>query len=216
MLAFSVRSRLLEGYFSTCYTQWVPKSRFDENYFERFYGKHPVRSMSEVSHLAVAVHELVTWWGGKIRSVLEVGAGPGDWSNWYRDMHPQVRVLSVDVSDHACERYGHERRDIAAWRPRNPFDLVICMDVLQYLDERAASAALRNLTSATRTYLYFDALTIHDAKHTVDRTSTDLDAHLRSGSWYRERLSRGFVHAGGALWVRKGAPIVLHELEHTR
>jgi len=203
----------LEGYFSACYTQWVPNSRFDAKYFERFYGKRPVRTMSEVGHLAIAVHEMVTWWNGKIRSVLEVGAGPGDWSNWYRDVHPTVRVVSVDVSEHACKKYGHEQRDIATWRPRAAFDLVICMDVLQYLDDRAATAALRNLTAATRTVLYFDALPAHDARHTVERSATDLDAYLRPGSWYRERLSRGFVQVGGGLWVRKDAQLVLHELE---
>ena len=204
----------MEGYFSACYTQWVPNSQFDAKYFERFYGKRPVRTMSEVGHLAIAVHEMVTWWNGKIRSVLEVGAGPGDWSNWYRDVHPTVRVVSVDVSEHACKKYGHEQRDIATWRPRAAFDLVICMDVLQYLDDRAAAAALRNLTAATRTVLYFDALTAHDARHTVERSATDLDAYLRPGSWYRERLSRGFVQVGGGLWVRKDSQLVLHELEH--
>ena len=203
----------MEGYFSACYTQWVPNSQFDAKYFERFYGKHPVRTMSEVGHLAIAVHEMVTWWNGKIRSVLEVGAGLGDWSNWYRDVHPTVRVVSVDVSEHACKKYGHEQRDIATWRPRAAFDLVICMDVLQYLDDRAATSALRNLTAATRTVLYFDALTAHDARHTVERSATDLDAYLRPGSWYRERLSRGFVQVGGGLWVRKDAQLVLHELE---
>jgi hypothetical protein len=177
----------LEGYFSACYTQWVPKSRFDARYFDRFYGERPVRTMNEVGHLAIAVHEMVSWWGGKIRSVLEVGAGPGDWSNWYREAHPSIRVLSVDVSEHACKKYGH-----------------------------AATAALRNLAFATRTCLYFDALTSHDARHTVDRSATDLDAHLRPGSWYRDRLSRAFVQVGGGLWVRKGAPIVLHELERHR
>ena len=193
----------------------MPKSRFDAKYFERFYGDRPVRTINEVGHLAIAVHELVAWWGGTIRSVLEVGAGPGDWSNWYREFHPNVRVVSVDVSEHACKQYGHQQRDIATWRPKTPSDLVICMDVLQYLDDRAATAAIRNLTFATKTCLYFDALTAHDARYTVDRSATDLDAHLRPGSWYRQRLSRGFVQVGGGLWVRKDASITLHELERT-
>lgn len=194
----------------------MKNSRFDEKYFDRFYGKRPVRTMNEVSRLAAAVHELVAWWGGSIQSVLEVGAGPGDWSNWYRTMYPQVRVLSTDVSEHACARYGHEHRDIAEWAPRRPYDLVVCMDVMQYLDDRRASRALQNLATATRTCLYFDALTAHDAKHTVDRASTDLDAHLRPGEWYRTRLSRHFTQAGAGLWVRKSGAIVLHELERTR
>jgi len=206
----------LEDYLTCCYTQCVTNSRFDANYFTRYYGEQPVRTINEVGHLATAVHEMVAWWGGSIRSVLEVGAGPGDWSAWYRTMHPDVRVTSTDVSEHACEQFGHELRDIAEWAPSQPYDLVICMDVLQYLDDRAAARALRNLTTATRTVMYFDALTAFDAKHTVDRSTTDLNAHLRSGNWYHERLARGFMHAGAGLWVRKGGGIVLHELERTR
>jgi len=81
----------------------VTNSRFDANYFARYYGERPVRTMNEIGHLAAAVHEMVAWWGGSISSVLEVGAGPGDWSTWYRTMHPDVRATSTDVSKHACE-----------------------------------------------------------------------------------------------------------------
>lgn len=206
----------MEGYLPACYTRCVKKRRFDDTYFDRYYVERPVRTVNEVGHLAAAVHDLVAWWGGKVRSVLEIGAGPGDWSNWYRTTHPGIRVLSTDVSEHACARYGHERRDIAEWAPRRPFDLVVCTDVLQYLGDRAAARAIGNLAAATRTCLYFDALTSFDARHTVDRSATDLDVHLRSGDWYRDRLSRHFVQAGAGLWIRRTSGIVLHELERLR
>ena len=190
--------------------------KFDRSYFERYYGKQPIHTVNEIAHLATAVHEMLAWWAAPVRSMLEVGAGVGDWSNWYRTLHPTVRVTSTDVSEHSCATFGHERRDIAQWAPKRPFDLVICTDVLQYLDDRAATQALRNLTTATRTCLYFDALTSFDAKHTVERSKTDLNATLRTGDWYRQRLSRGFTQAGAGLWIRKGSTVVLHELERHR
>lgn len=203
----------MEGYFHTCYTRYVQNARFDRGYFDRYYGNKPVRTSDEVAHLATAVHEMISWWGAEVNSVLEVGAGPGDWSNWYRIMHPDVHVLSTDVSDHACRIYGHQRRDISSWKPSRSYDLVVCMDVLQYLEDQAADRALRNLTAATRTCLYFDALTAYDVRHTVDHSATDLNAHLRTGEWYRTRLKRGFRQVGGGLWVRKNSTVVLHELE---
>lgn len=203
----------LEDYLCSCYTRCVDKSRFDATYFDRYYGRSPVRGASEVYHLATAVHEMLAWWGAHVESVLEVGAGPGDWSNWYRRLHPSTHVTSTDVSEHACRTFGHQRRDISEWRPSRTFDLVICMDVLQYLDDRAAESAMRNLTAATRTCLYFDALTAYDARYTVDRSATDLDACLRTGAWYHERLARGFMHVGAGMWIRKGSSVVLHELE---
>lgn len=190
--------------------------KFDRSYFERYYGKQPIHTVNEIAHLATAVHEMLAWWAAPVRSVLEVGAGRGDWGNWYRTLHPTVRVTSTDVSEHSCATFGHKRRDIAQWAPKRPFDLVICTDVLQYLDDRAATRALRNLTTATRTCLYFDALTSFDAKHTVERSKTDLNATLRTGDWYRQRLSRGFTQAGAGLWIRKGSTVVLHELERHR
>jgi len=194
----------------------VRNEEFDRAYFERYYGKQPIHTVNEIAHLATAVHEMLAWWAAPVRSVLEVGAGRGDWSNWYRTLHPTVRVTSTDVSEHSCATFGHKRRDIAQWAPKRPFDLVICTDVLQYLDDRAATRALRNLTTATRTCLYFDALTSFDAKHTVERSKTDLNATLRTGDWYRQRLSRGFTQAGAGLWIRKGSTVVLHELERHR
>ena len=190
--------------------------KFDRSYFERYYGKQPIHTVNEIAHLATAVHEMLAWWAAPVRSVLEVGAGRGDWGNWYRTLHPTVRVTSTDVSEHSCATFGHKRRDIAQWAPKRPFDLVICTDVLQYLDDRAATRALRNLTTATRTCLYFDALTSFDAKHTVERSKTDLNVTLRTGDWYRQRLSRGFTQAGAGLWIRKGSTVVLHELERHR
>ena len=190
--------------------------KFDRSYFERYYGKQPIHTVNEIAHLATAVHEMLAWWAAPVRSVLEVGAGRGDWGNWYRTLHPTVRVTSTDVSEHSCATFGHKRRDIAQWAPKRPFDLVICTDVLQYLDDRAAARAVRNLTAATRTCLYFDALTSFDAKHTVERSKTDLSVTLRTGDWYRQRLSRGFTQAGAGLWIRKGSTVVLHELERLR
>jgi len=194
----------------------VRNEKFDRSYFERYYGKQPIHTVNEIAHLATAVHEMLAWWAAPVRSVLEVGAGRGDWGNWYRTLHPTVRVTSTDVSEHTCATFGHERRDIAQWAPKRPFDLVICTDVLQYLDDRAAARAVRNLTAATRTCLYFDALTSFDAKHTVERSKTDLSVTLRTGDWYRQRLSRGFTQAGAGLWIRKGSTVVLHELERLR
>ena len=43
--------------------------------------------------------------------------------------------------------------------PRTPSDLVICYDVLQYLDDRAAARAIANLARLTRAALYVSALT---------------------------------------------------------
>jgi chemotaxis methyl-accepting protein methylase len=127
-----------------------------------------------------------------------------------------VRVQSVDVSEHACARYGHDLRDITAWAPTKPFDLVVCQGVLQYVDDAAASRAIANLSAATRHVLYLEIPTVDDRRHVVDADATDMEIHWRTGEWYRTRLKRHFAQAGAGLWVAKSSAIALYELERAR
>lgn len=194
----------------------MPRTSFDDAYYRRFYTLNPVHDRRAVATLATAVHAMCAWWDAPVRSVLDVGAGPGWWRDWYREHHPGVRVTSVDVSEHACREFGHQRRDIAEWAPGRPFDLVVCHGVLHYLDDRRATRAIANLTRATRHVLYLEVPTTDDLRHVVDREATDLDVHARPGEWYRSRLTRGFVQAGAGLWVAKSGTVALYELEHAR
>lgn len=190
-------------------------ARFDSRYYQRFYGKQGAHDAERLAHLATAVHHMAAWWGVRIGSVLDVGAGMGMWRDWYRHNHPTVRVRSIDVSEHACAMWGHERRDIADWTPPRQFDLVVCHSVLQYVDDQRVVQAIDNLAAATRHVLYLELPTTADFEHVIDPRRTDLDVHLRSGAWYRRHLGRHFRQVGAGLWVRlDGLP--MYELEHSR
>ena len=65
--------------------------------------------------------------------MLDVGAGAGFWRDYLAEHEPEVRYRSIDASPYACERYGHERRDIASFRDGGRYDLVVCQGVLPYL-----------------------------------------------------------------------------------
>ena len=191
----------------------MPRSTFDESYFKRFYAGTPVHSRKKIEDLAAAVHSLCSWWDVSIRSVFDVGAGLGYWRDWYASNYPGIEVRSVDVSEHACKKFGHELRDISAWKPARSFDLVVCQSVLQYLPNSQAAAAIDNLAAVTKKVMYLEVPTTRDLKHVVDKRSTDLDIYSRSGDWYRSRLRRHFVHSGAGLWVAKRSNISLYEFE---
>ncbi|MFM8564497.1 MAG: class I SAM-dependent methyltransferase [Acidimicrobiia bacterium] len=190
--------------------------RFGADYYARFYGDGGVHDRDKIAHLASAVHGMCAWWDVEPVSVLDIGAGPGLWRDWYRENHPAVKVVSTDVSAHACLEYGHQQRDIAFWRPRSRFDLVICHGVLQYPDDGAASAAIDNIAAACRHVLYLEIPTTSDFASVVDTEATDMNVHHRTGPWYRRRLEAHFTQAGAGLWVRKGGGVVLYELEGCR
>ena len=103
-------------------------SPFDAAYFKRFYESRRSRvyGREQIDHLARGVTGFVSWFGGDLESVLDLGAGTGLWRDGSATNQPDVRYRSVDVSAYACERYGHERRDISRWRGREKFDLLIC------------------------------------------------------------------------------------------
>jgi len=172
-----------------------------------------MHSRRKIETLASAVHELCNWWDIPVRSVLDIGAGVGYWSDWYRKKHQKVKVVSVDVSEHACNKYGHELRDISVWAPEKKFDLVICQSVLQYLNDRSAKSAIKNLAKATKHVLFFEVPTKSDLKHNVDRDVTDFEIYARTGAWYRRELATQFKQAGAGLWIAKSSTVVLYELE---
>ena len=191
-------------------------TQFNADYYKRFYGRGGVHDKKRISQLGSAVHNMCAWWGVAPKSVLDIGAGPGLWRDWYRDNFPNVRVTSTDVSEYACKKFGHQLRDISQWTPPRPFDLVICHGVLQYPDDKAVEAAIKNIATATRHVLYLEVPTLLDFHTIVDPSSTDMEVHQRPGDWYRELLDPHFVQAGSGLWVRRGGNVLLYELEGTR
>ena len=188
--------------------------RFDEAYYRRHYHERSrVHSAREIARLASGVTGLAEWLGLELERVLDVGAGPGLWRDWFRRHRPRVRYRSTDFSPYACARYGHERRDLSRWRSRERHDLVVCQGVLQYLDDAAAARAIENLGRMCRGLLYLEAITARDLRETVDREATDLAIHARSGAWYRKALAPWFVQVGAGLWASRSAGLVLYELE---
>ncbi|HEX8789771.1 MAG TPA: class I SAM-dependent methyltransferase [Polyangiaceae bacterium] len=188
---------------------------FDADYFRRFYESRRTRvyGREQVDHLARGVTGLVQWFGGDIDGVLDVGAGIGLWGEWLREHMPHVAYRSVDVSDYACRRYGHERRDISRWRARERFDLVVCQGVLPYLDDDACARAVANIAAMCRGFLYLEAITSRDLREVCDRARTDVSVRARPASFYRRILKRWFEPLGCGVHHVRGGDKVFYDLE---
>jgi SAM-dependent methyltransferase len=191
----------------------VVRETFDAEYYRRFYRDDPVHDRRRIARLAEGVSGLCGWWGLPLRSVLDVGAGPGYWRDWFAQQRPTVRYRSIDVSPYACEKYGHELRDIATWEPPGRYDLVVCQGVLQYLSDVRAALAIEHIGVATRGVLYLEVPTARDRVEVIDAASTDLDIRWRSGGWYLRHLSPHVVKVGAGLFVSRHAPVRFYELE---
>lgn len=190
-------------------------NQFDPAFYGRFYinPRTRVTTREETAVRARAIAALVTHLEIPVRRILDAGCGLG----WMRapllKAFPRATYAGLEVSGHLCKRYGWTQASLAAFRDRSGFDLIICHDVLQYLSERDAARAMRNLGRLGRGALYFHAPTLEDWRGNADRSCSDGDIHLRSAAWYRSRLAMNFRHAGFGVHVRRGVPLAQWELE---
>jgi SAM-dependent methyltransferase len=188
---------------------------FDAAYYRRFYfdPRTAVATRQEMKVRARLIAAATEQAGLPVRRILEAGCGTGMLRGALLRLLPRAQYVGLESSEYLCRRYGWLQGRVEEYRVRVPYDLVICYDVLQYLPAAAAERALANLARLCRGMLYFTALTRFDYQHNCDRSRTDAAVHLRSGEWYRRRLRKHFREAGFGLWLRRGAPLTLWELE---
>jgi 2-polyprenyl-3-methyl-5-hydroxy-6-metoxy-1,4-benzoquinol methylase len=189
--------------------------RFDKAYYARHYESKQtqVHSSAQIHSLSRGIVGMIGWWGGELRSVLDVGAGTGIMRDWFSRHMPKVRYRSTEFSAFACAQYGHEQRDISVWRAKTRFDLVVCQGVLPYLDDTSCAKAIENLAAMSRGFLYLEAITGGDIKRVCDTELTDTAVHRRKASWYRMRLAKHYVQVGGGLYYARTGPLSFYELE---
>jgi SAM-dependent methyltransferase len=190
-------------------------TQFGREYYRRYYfdPRTAVVSRAEMQARARLIAAFVTHAGLPVRRILEAGCGTGMLGTGLKRLLPRARYVGLESSEYLCRRYGWVHGHIEQYRARTPFDLLICYDVLQYLEAAAAQRALANFGRLCRGVLYFTALTRHDYEQNCDQARTDPDVHLRSAHWYRRRLARQFREAGLGFWLRRGAPLTLWEME---
>ena len=193
------------------------ETRFDRDYYRRYYfnPRTAVISRAEMRARARLIAAYTLHIGLPVRRILDAGCGTGALRRTLLRHLPRSIYVGLETSEYLCQRYGWQHGRLETYRPEAPFDLVVCYDVLQYLDDRQSGSAIANLARLCRGALYFTVLTRQDWLHNCDRKRTDADVHLRSAAWYRARLRRGFREIGAGFWIARHAPLTIWELETT-
>jgi 2-polyprenyl-3-methyl-5-hydroxy-6-metoxy-1,4-benzoquinol methylase len=190
-------------------------SRFDAEFYRRFYldPRTRVTSAAEMNRRAQTIAALVRHLDIPVKRILDAGCGLGLMRKPLLRALPGSTYLGVEVSEHLCERYGWKHGSLPDFTAPGQFDLIVCYDVLQYLNDRDAAGAIANLARLSRGAFYFHAPTLEDWRRNADRSCSDGEIHLRAAGWYRTRLARHFRYAGLGLHVRRGISFVQWELE---
>ncbi len=141
-----------------------PSERFDAGFYRRYYRDPQTRVVTpaEMSRRANFIAAFMRHLELEVRSILDIGCGLGLLKRQLLRRFPGATYTGLEVSPYLCERYGWEAGSAATYRARRHYDLVICYDVLQYLDEREAGAAMRNLGQLCAAALHFVVLTRED------------------------------------------------------
>ena len=189
-------------------------TRFDRAYYDRFYRDPATRAASEYDAEIEAqfVAAYLRHLDVEVERIVDIGCGLGRMLKALAGLFPCTVVHGVDASDYACRTYGWELAALPDFAPTRPYDLVVCQDVLAYLDDSEAAAAIVALGRIARKALYFGALAAEDLA-LCNRARTDTDVYLRPASWYRRRLGRRFEPVGGGLWLRKPVDAVIWTLD---
>ncbi|HVR44842.1 MAG TPA: class I SAM-dependent methyltransferase [Thermoanaerobaculia bacterium] len=179
---------------------------YDRTYFDRWYRNPRTRitSPEELRRRAgmiVATAEVVL--GRRVETVLDVGCGEGRWRAPLLTLRPSATYLGLETSEYAVERFGRPRNirrgsfeDLASMEAR-PFDLLLCCDVLHYLDPSQIDLGLPAISRLTAGVACLDVTTRED------HPSGDLDGWIsRAASWYTGRFRRaGLLPCGLSSWM---------------
>jgi SAM-dependent methyltransferase len=188
---------------------------FDESYYRRFYynPRTAVTSPRENAARARLIAAGVNYLRRPVRRILDAGCGIGMLREPLLREFPKATYTGLEVSEYLCRRYGWLNSGIQDFRSRSKFDLVVCYDVFQYLNEREARRAFKNLESVCRGVLYFGVLTQEDWDQNCVQSQTDEKSILRPDAWYRAQLNEAFLPLGLGLWVHRQTPVSLWSLE---
>jgi SAM-dependent methyltransferase len=181
---------------------------YDADYFEKWYRDpvHRVRTPAEFGRQVDFVLHLAEWvLERRVKRVLDVGCGEGQWGVALRKRRPGLEYTGVDPSSWAVETHGDKRglleggiTDLDRLLPRSAqFDLVLCVGMLNYLDAATLRRGLRQVAKRTAGLAYLELFAQGDAYEGDTDWPTPKPA-----AWYRTTLqSAGFVPVGMQCYV---------------
>jgi SAM-dependent methyltransferase len=190
------------------------RKSFDQAYYDRFYRNPRTRAVTPAGagRQAGFIAAYLKYLDIPVTRILDIGCGTGTTLRALARAFPAARVHGVEFSDYLCRRYGWEQGSVVNYRSNLTWDLVVCNDVLAYLDARACSQALANLASLSRAAVFLGILTADDEGQ-YDRQRTDPEQHRRPVAWYRRRLKPNFVNVGGGLHLLRPPDVTVWALD---
>ena len=178
---------------------------YDRAYFDRWYRNGEIGGNARLARkVALAVATAEYHLERPLRSVLDIGCGEGAWRAPLLKLRPKVQYLGFDSSDYAIARHGRARNlhharfaDFQHLRPCAPVDLLVCSDVLHYLDTRELDLGLTALAELCGGVAFIEVFTRGDGA-----VGDEHHFKQRNAAFYRNRLRALGLHPlGSHCWL---------------
>ena len=143
----------------------MASKNFDEEYFNSgSYKNYKKETDRWVPHVARKINKII---GKKSAKILDVGCAHGyllaELQNKY-----QYSVRGIDFSSYAVKKSESSVRNRISQGDilnlpfeKNSFDVVMSLDVINYLKDNEVSAAIKNLVNIARKHVFFGAIFKH-------------------------------------------------------
>ena len=189
---------------------------YDRAYYDKWYrGPSRVTSFAELRRKVTTVVANAEYFLRRpLKNVLDIGCGEAPWYVHLKSMRSRVSYVGVDPSEYAIRAFeGHRNvhpgsfTDLSAVSGK--FDLVVCSDVMHYLNESDIREGLPHIIKHMRGLAFFEVFTRED------HISGDVDGfQRRPARWYRSVFSdAGLTQVAPYMWVVKDIADEASELE---
>jgi SAM-dependent methyltransferase len=176
--------------------------QYDSAYYQRWYRDPRTRVTSDRAlerkvHLALSAAEYML--GRRVKTVLDVGCGEGRWNVALKKARRGIEYIGIESSDYALRTFGKRRNirrgsfgTLRSLGLHGPFDLIVCADVLQYVETPDLRAGLREIRRLLRGVAYIEAYAREDDME------GDMEGWIfRSASVLRREFgAAGLTHCG--------------------
>jgi len=195
-----------------------PHSAYNKAYFDKWYRhpKHRIVTAAKTARkalLALAVAEY--YLDRRVRTVLDVGCGEGQWQPALMKLRPRIQYTGVDPSPHAIRRFGKRRNILRGSFGNLPdladsYDLVVCSDSLYYIPDDELIMGLHILAPRVGGVAFLEAYP-QDADLEGDLSGM----HPRSAAFYRKAFrDAGLRPCGSHCYIGAALRDSVTELEY--
>ncbi|WP_411282283.1 methyltransferase [Gemmatimonas sp.] len=176
-----------------------------------------MKTAAELARQVSFVLYMAEWvLGRRVRTVLDVGCGEGNWYPVLRALRPRMAYQGVDPSAYAVSKFGARRNlqqggieDLGSLDLREQYDLVVCCGMLNYLSAAQLTSGIGHVARRTGGMAYLELFT------NGDHFEGDTDwPPPKSTSWYRRLMQRaGLVPVGMQCYVAEAEQYRVSSLE---